>query len=175
MKASSLQRAARPRAIGIFLFIIGVAFVINLMGYSQTPGVRQAATLISGESCYGKDVWCKNPKGRKANGDTAPRLYLVDEKGPENFGRKGGVRGTFNSKWNLSFNLPITPGRHTLTLSAVYTGLGESDKRDASFTAEPGHTYQLDAVTYSGDWTPVITDVTIEGRSHQVAASNASK
>lgn len=172
LKVSPFRQAARPLTLVIILCSCAVSPVLS--GNSQAePRTTQAATLVSGASCFGHNVWCKRPKGL-ATGDSGPRLYLIDEKGPEIFGQKSGLGGAFNSKWSAKFRVSIAPGPHTLTLSAVQV-LGATavatDKQDVSFTAEAGHLYQVDAVIDNDGWGPVITDITAEGHSHRVVTS----
>jgi len=137
---------------------------------AEVTTTRDAATVKGGSICYaGKSIGsirCMRSNFlTKGLLDTTPRLHLIDGKGP---GRSG-LGGTFNSRWDAGFKVPVTAGRHALTVSyhqsVGMNGALTSDDLTVAFVAAAGHSYVVDALvsgsTFSpGGWTPIVFDVT---------------
>lgn len=93
------------------------------------------------------------------------RLFKIDEKGPNEYGKNGATIGkTFNSFWNSTFEISLTPGRHTLRVGSISTSEPPwtGEEIVTSFEAMPSHIYVIEAVhdrTWQ-IWKPLIIDVT---------------
>ena len=143
------------------------------------------ATLLNGDLCWalqGGGIRCKGGVAKALDpNDTKPRVRTIDGKGPNEFGKRGGLGGGFDSLWNGNFKVALTAGPHTLEVSFHQTvgGTGgttySSSSLDVSFVAMPGHTYEVDAVAYGSNWMspsswhPIIVDVTDKARKQIVS------
>jgi ankyrin repeat protein len=91
---------------------------------------------------------------------TTPSLHRIDGRGPQNFGNGK----HFNSSWDRGFKVPITAGRHSITVAffaGTLTMVSMSAEQTVAFVAETGHTYTVDSFAGGGSgWFPILFDTT---------------
>jgi len=143
---------------------------------AQGSDTQETATLKGGAICYPDrrniSIRCQRQNFlTKGLLDMTPRLHFIDGKGPRELGRKGGLdNGTFNSFWDAGFKVPLTPGRHAVSVS-FHQGTGTMQATSAdvtvAFVAVSGHSYVVDSLVTASTglfnprgWTPIIFDVT---------------
>jgi ankyrin repeat protein len=147
---------------------------------ADSPGSAPSATLRSGTTCYPEGRNSPSVKCMKQNFlskgfyNVTPLLHLIDGKGAKDFGKGKALHGTidtvapgtFNSNWDAGFKIPITAGRHSLTVSfqqTVGTMTSGSGNLTVAFVAVSGHSYIVDALVspmMSAGWSPIVFDDT---------------
>jgi ankyrin repeat protein len=147
---------------------------------ADSQGSTPSATLRSGTTCYPEwrnevSVKCMRQNFlTKGFYNVTPLLHLIDGKGANDFGKGKALHGaintvapgTFNSNWDAGFKVPITAGRHSLTVSfqqSVGTMTSSSGNLTVAFVAASGHSYVVDALVSSmipAGWSPIVFDDT---------------
>jgi len=106
----------------------------SVYSFTPHPGFRrEVETLV------------QKPECDKAKNDH-PLLHAIDGKDPKQMGMHGGLGGMFNSTWSNTFEIPLTPGTHTLSalfMNVTYVG---RQRQEVAFTAAAGHIYLLNEV-----------------------------
>jgi ankyrin repeat protein len=136
----------------------------------EVQGAEPTATLKGGTMCFprGAGLRCEpNNLATKMFGDRTPRLELIDGKGPLEYGKGRGLGSTYNSRWDAGFSVPLTAGRHSITVSFFLRSgsrVSQSERVGLAFVAVSGHAYSINSLVANplapNRWLPLVFDET---------------